>query len=70
MRTSPRIFLAFWLFMIFGFCAYGFCATYGIPGESFCRVMYAALTGMSGLCIVQVLEPSRLWDEAALGVEE
>jgi hypothetical protein len=59
MRALPRIFLAFWLCMIFGFCIYGFLATYAMPGESFCRAMYAVLTGMSGLCIIQVLEPIR-----------
>ena len=70
MRTFPRMFLAFWLFMIFGFCVYGFFATYEIPGESFCRIMYASLTGMSGLCIVQVLEPKRLWEDSGLGIED
>ena len=28
MRALPRMFLAFWLFMIFGFCVYGFLVTY------------------------------------------
>ena len=57
MRALPRICLAFWLFMIFAFCVYGFFATYKIPGESFCRAMYAVMTGMSAVCIIQVLEP-------------
>jgi hypothetical protein len=47
MQTFPRMLLAFWLFMIFGFCVYGFYATYEMPGESFCRGMYAVLTGLS-----------------------
>jgi hypothetical protein len=59
MRALPRMLLAFWLFMICGFCAYGFIATYKMPGESFCRAMYAVLTGLSGLCIIQVVEPMR-----------
>lgn len=70
MRTSSRLILAFWLFMIFGFCVYGFVATYKMPGESFCRIMYGALTGMSGLCIVQVLEPERLRNDMALRMED
>jgi hypothetical protein len=53
------MFLAFWLLMIFSFCVYGFMATFEMPGESFCRGMYAVLTGMSGLCVVQVIEPIR-----------
>jgi hypothetical protein len=59
MQTFPRMLLAIWLFLIFGFCVYGFIATYHIPGESFCRGMYAVLTSLSGLSIVQVLEPIR-----------
>jgi hypothetical protein len=59
MRALPRVVLAFWLFMILGFCVYGFLATYAMPGEAFCRAMYTALTFLSGLCIVQVLEPMR-----------
>ena len=59
MRTLPRVFLVFWLFMILGFCVYGFLATYEMPGESFCRAMYTALSVFSGLCIIQVLEPMR-----------
>jgi hypothetical protein len=59
MRALPRMVLAFWLFMILSFCVYGFLATYEIPGESFCRAMYTALTIFSSLCIVQVLEPMR-----------
>ena len=59
MRALSRMILVFWLFMILGFCVYGFLATYRLPGESFCRAMYTALTLLSGLCIVQVLEPMR-----------
>jgi hypothetical protein len=59
MRALPRMLLAFWLFMIFGFCVYGLLATYRMPSESFCRAMYAVLTGLSGLCIIQVVEPMR-----------
>jgi hypothetical protein len=59
MRALSRIILAFWLFMILGFCVYGFLATYELPGESFCRAMYSALTLLSGVCIIQVIEPIR-----------
>ena len=59
MRAFSRMILAFWLFMILGFCVYGFLATPELPGESFCRAMYTALTLLSGLCIIQVLEPMR-----------
>ncbi len=59
MRALSRMILAFWLFMILGFCVFGFLATYERPGESFCRAMYTALTVLSGLCIIQVLEPIR-----------
>jgi hypothetical protein len=59
MSAFHRMVFAFWLFLIFGFCVYGFVATYGIPGESFCRSMYSAICVFSGLCIFQVLEPIR-----------
>ena len=59
MRALSRIILAFWLCMILGFCIYGFLATYELPGESFCRTMYSALTLLSGVCIIQVIEPIR-----------
>ena len=59
MRALPRMILAFWLFMILGFCVFGFVATYEMPGESFCRGMYTALSLLSGVCIIQVLEPMR-----------
>jgi hypothetical protein len=59
MSGLSRMLLACWLLMILGFCVYGFLATYALPGETFCREMYAVLTGFSGLCVVQVLVPIR-----------
>ncbi len=60
MRALSRILLVVWLVMILGFCIYGFVVTFHLPGESFCRAMYASMIGLSGLCVVQVLEPMRL----------
>jgi hypothetical protein len=59
MSAFPRIILAFWLFLIFSFCVYGWFMTFGTPGESFCCSMYTSLTAFSALCIIQVLEPIR-----------
>jgi hypothetical protein len=60
MRALPRMLLAVWLFMIAGFCVYGFLATDQLPGESFCRSMYTVLIVLSGVCITQVVvEPMR-----------
>ncbi len=59
MGALPRMVFAFWLFMIFGFCVYGFFMTLRTPGDAFCPAMYMAMTAFSGLCIFQVLEPIR-----------
>ncbi len=57
MRSISRLVLVIGLMMIFGFCVYGFLATYEIPGESFCRGMYSVLILLSGVCVSQVVEP-------------
>jgi hypothetical protein len=59
MRVLSRLILATCLFMIFGFCVFGFLATYQMPEESFCRGMYMVLIFLSGLCVTQVLPPIR-----------
>jgi hypothetical protein len=59
MRILSRLILAACLFMIFGFCVFGFLATYAMPGESFCRGMYFVLILLSGLCVTQVIQPIR-----------
>ena len=54
MGPAIRVLLAVWFFMIFGFCVYGFLVTYAMPGETFCRAMYTAMTALFMLCINQV----------------
>ena len=57
MRAISQIVLVIGLMMIFGFCVYGFLATYELPGESFCRGMYSALILLSGVCVTQAVAP-------------
>jgi hypothetical protein len=57
MRVLSRLILAACLFMIFGFCVFGFLATYQMPGEAFCRGMYMVLILLSGVCVTQVIQP-------------
>ena len=48
MGALPRMVFAFWLFMIFGFCVYGFFVTCKISGDTFCPAMYLAMTVFAG----------------------